>query len=97
MSYRDLGPLNLIREYSVAATPAAVAANTTAAQDITVTGVATTDTLFSVVKPTAQAGLGIVGWRIKAANTVEVVFANATAVAITPTAAQVYKFLVGKF
>lgn len=93
---RDAGPHNPIREFQVAASPESVAANTTAARDITVTGVETTDMLLAVVKPTAQAGLGIVGWRIKAADTVEVVFSNNTAVAIVPTASEVYLVTVAK-
>ena len=93
---RDTGPHNPIREYQVAASPAQVAINTTAARDITVTGVTTADILLNVVKPTAQAGLGIVGARIKEADTVEVVFSNNTGSAITPTASEVYKFVVIK-
>jgi len=91
---KDAGPHNPIREYQVAASPASVAANTTAARDITVTGVGTDDILLSVVKPTAQAGIGIAGYRIKAADTVEVVFVNSTASAVVPTAAEVYKVAV---
>ena len=49
--------------------PASVAANTTAEQTFTVTGLATTDFVFAVNKPTAQAGLGIVNWRIIARPT----------------------------
>jgi len=79
-----------LKVYSSAQTPAAVAANTSAEQDFTVTGVAATDKILSVVKPTAQAGLGIVGFRVKAANTVSVTFGNFTAAEITPTAAEAY-------
>lgn len=88
------GPHNPIVQYQVAASPASVAANTTAARDITVTGIGTDVMLLSVVKPTAQAGLGMVGYRIKDANTVEVVFSNNTASAIVPTASEVYKITV---
>lgn len=93
---RDAGPHNPIREYQAAASPTAVTANTTAARDITVTGVTTDDILLNVVKPTAQTGLGIAGARIKATDTVEVVFVNATAGSITPTASEVYKVAVIK-
>ena len=83
-----------LKVYSSAQTPAAVAANTAAEQDFTVTGVAATDKILSVVKPTAQAGLGIVGFRVKALNTVAVTFGNFTASEITPTAAQAYVITV---
>ena len=68
--------------------PASVAANTTAEQTFTVTGLATTDFVFAVNKPTAQAGLGIVNWRISAANTLAVTYSNDTASPITPSAAR---------
>lgn len=69
--------------------PAIVAANTTAEQTFTVTGVQVGD-VVSVTKPTAQAGLGVVGARVSAANTVAITFSNNTAAGITPTAAETY-------
>lgn len=71
-------------------TPAAVAANTTAEQTFTVTGLAVGDKIVTVSKPTAQAGLGIVGWRVSALNTLAITFSNNTAAGITPTAAETY-------
>lgn len=71
-------------------TPAAVAANTTAEQTFAVTGLAVGDVVF-VNKPTAQAGLGIVGARVSAANTLAITFSNNTAGSITPTAAETYQ------
>ena len=73
--------------------PAQVAANTTAEQTFAVSGVAATDVVISVNKPTAQAGLGIVGWRVASAGNVGITFANNTATPITPTASQVYQIL----
>lgn len=70
--------------------PASVAANTTAEQTFTVTGVAVGDVIF-VNKPTAQAGLGIVGVRVSAANQIAINFGNFTASPIVPTASQVYQ------
>jgi len=78
-----------IRVYAPSLTPAEVAANTTAEQTFTVTGLTTADKVF-VNKPTAQAGLGIVGQRVSAANTLAITFANVTGSPITPTAAQTY-------
>ena len=74
--------------------PAQVAANTTAEQTFTVSGLKTTDMIVGVSKPTAQAGLGIVGWRVSAADTLAITFSNNTGAGITPTASQVYSVLV---
>lgn len=77
--------------YKLSATlsPAIVAANTTAEQTFTVTGLAVGDVVM-VNKPTTQAGLGIVGARVSAANTLAITFSNNTAAGITPTASEVY-------
>jgi len=72
--------------------PAAVAANTSAEQTFACPGCLTTDFLCAVIKPTAQAGLGIVGWRITANDTIGITFANFTSGSITPTASQTYLF-----
>ena len=80
-----------IKKYSITISPAQVAANTTAEQTFTCTGlVLSTDTVIGVSKPTAQAGLGIVGWRVSADNTVAITFSNNTGSGITPTASQSY-------
>ena len=86
---------NLVKQsvISVTLTPAAIVLNTTAEQTFTVNGLLTGD-FVSCNKPTAQAGLGIVGCRVSAANTLAITFSNNTAGAITPTAAQVYLILV---
>ena len=67
--------------YSTAINPASVAANTTAEQTFTVTGLATTDKVI-VNKPTNTAGLGIVNVRASAADTIAITFGNFTAAAI---------------
>lgn len=77
--------------FTATLSPALVAANTTAEQTFTVTGLATTDTILSVTKPTSQAGLFIDGSRISATNTLALTFGNNTAVGITPTATEAYK------
>jgi hypothetical protein len=80
-----------IKKYTAALTPSAVAANTTAEQTFTVGGlVVATDTIIGVCKPTAQAGLGIVGWRVSANDTLAITFSNNTAAPILPTAGQIY-------
>jgi hypothetical protein len=79
-----------------ALTPSAVSANTSAEQTFTVTGLAVGDVVTGVNKPTTQAGIGIVGYRISAANTLAITFANFTAGSITPTAAEVYSFKISR-
>lgn len=74
---------------SVTLSPASVANATSAEQTFTMTGLLTTD-FVSVNKPTAQAGLGIVGTRVSAADTLAITFGNFTAATITPTASEVY-------
>lgn len=75
--------------YSQALNPAAVAPNTTAEQAFTITGIVASSTVW-VNKPSAQAGLGIVGTRVSAANILAVTYCNATAATITPTAGEIY-------
>jgi len=67
--------------------PASVAANTTAEQTFTLTGIRLGDAVFCT-KPTAQAGLGIAGCRCSAHDVVAITFINATAGAIVPTASE---------
>ena len=88
---------NLVKQsvISVTLTPAAIVLNTTAEQTFTVNGLLPGDMVL-VNKPTAQAGLGIVGSRVSAANTLAITFSNNTAASITPTAAQAYLVLVSR-
>lgn len=78
---------------AVVLSPAQVAANTTAEQTFTVPGLRASDVLVEVNKPTQQAGLGICGVRVSAANTMAVTFVNATAAPITPTASETYQVI----
>ena len=75
--------------YTATLTPASVAANTTAEQTFTVTGVVS-GTPIMVNKPSTQVGLGIMGARVSTTNVIAITFCNATATAITPTAGEVY-------
>lgn len=81
-------------KYSATLSPATVAANTCAAQSVTVTGVQASDTVLKVTKPTEQAGLSVVSGRASAANTVSVNFCNNTSAPITPRASESYTFVV---
>lgn len=97
MAHTDFGPHNPIRVYEVDGVDLdSVAANTTAEQDITVSGVAVGDALLNVVKPTLEAGLGVAGARIKAADTIAVTFVNPTASAVDAASEDGFKFVVLK-
>lgn len=71
--------------YSQSIDVASVAANTTAEQTFTVTGLTTADKVI-VNKPSLSAGLGIVNARVSAADTLAITFVNATSAAIDPAA-----------
>ena len=94
MSY-VLGNLPKQAVISVTLSPSAVAANTSAEQTFTVNGLEAGDHV-AVNKPSAQAGLGIVGARVSAANTLAITFGNFTGSSITPTASEVYKVLLSR-
>lgn len=91
---QDKPVVNYITVYTPALSPTAVNANTTTEKTFTVTGLAADDVILSVTKPTAQAGLGIVGYRVSAANQLAITFSNNTGSPITPTAGQVYTIIV---
>lgn len=74
---------------SATLSPAAVAANTTVEQQFSVVGLPA-NFLVQVMKPTAQAGLDILGCRIVGSNLLGITFANFTGSAITPTASEAY-------
>lgn len=81
--------------FAITLSPASVAINTTAEQTFAATGIGLiVGDVVLVQKPTAQAGLGIVGQRVSAADTLAITFANDTAGAITPTASEVYTVMV---
>jgi len=71
-------------------TPAAVAANITAAQTFTVAGLETTDHVLVSCAAAQTAGLFIADARVSAANTLSVQFGNLTAGSLTPTAGAYY-------
>jgi hypothetical protein len=95
MSY-NTGNIVKMSVISVTLSPASVAANTTAEQTFTVNGLLAGDFAAYVNKPTAQAGLGIVGCRVSAANTLAITFSNNTGSSILPTASQVYQILIAR-
>lgn len=74
---------------SAALTPVAVQPNTTAEQIFSVAGLPASAAV-QINKPTAQAGLIILGARAVAAGSLGITFGNLTAATITPTAAETY-------
>jgi len=91
----SIGNIQKVGIFNLTLSPASVAANTTAEQTFSAAsiGLLTTDVVF-VQKPTAQAGLGIVGARVSATDTLAITFSNNTAAPIVPTASQVYQVTV---
>ena len=79
-----------VRYITVSLSPAAVGANAAAEQIFAVAGVRGDDMVIAINKPTAQAGLGIVGMRVSSDGNIGITFANVTGSSITPTAAQTY-------
>jgi hypothetical protein len=77
-----------VRKFNIG-TPGAVATVSTLAYSVTVNGVNVGDFVW-VSKPTAQTGLGVVGARVTAANTIEIIYVNPTAGPLTPTASETY-------
>lgn len=75
--------------FQLTLSPASVANATSAEQTFACTGVRVGD-FVSVIKPTTQAGLGIVNARVSAKDVLAIAFMNATAATITPTASEVY-------
>lgn len=75
----------VMSDTSVALDPVSVAANTTAEQTFTVPGLVAGQPI-SVDPPAPTPGLGIVGARVSAANTLAINFSNSTGAAINPIA-----------
>jgi hypothetical protein len=67
-------------------TPAAVAANITAAQTFTIAGLLTTDHVAIACAGAQTAGIFIADVRVSAADTLSVQFGNITAGSLTPAA-----------
>ena len=91
----SIGNIQKVGLFQIALTPASVAANTTAEQAFAATGIGLSTGGFPSIepqdfvwvnKPTAQAGLGIVGMRVSATDTLAITYMNDTASPIVPTA-----------
>lgn len=88
-----LGNVSNVFFLQAALTPTIVNTVTAPEQTFTVNGLLTTD-LVIVNKPSAQAGLGIAGARVTAANTLGITYVNPTAGNITPTAETYLIFVI---
>jgi len=86
-AYR-LNPTGPISVFTQALTPVSVAANTTAEQTFSISSpnLLPAGSSVWINKPSWQAGLGIAGVRVSAANTLAVTYINTTSAAIVPTA-----------
>ena len=77
--------------YSKTLTPTSVAANATAEQTFTVTGLVVSD-IITINKPSLDAGIGIVNVRVSTVDTLAITYGNFTASPITPTS-ETYKIV----
>lgn len=90
------GNFNKLNAIEVQLSPFSVPATTSIEQVFALPGVALGDVILSVTKPTHQDGLTVTPGRVPNAGTFTLVFSNATAAAILPTAAQRYVVTVGR-
>jgi hypothetical protein len=88
----------LVLRGSITLSPALIAQGTTAEQTFSCPGLRPGDCVM-VTKPTAQAGLGIVGARCSTADNIGILFANVPSAGgnITPTASEVYQVTALRF
>ena len=63
-------------------------------QTVTVPGLRTTDVILRVKKPTEQDDLFVAGYRVSAADTLSIQWANVSAAPITPTALEEYELTI---
>ena len=89
------GSLPRVRTYSVTFDPANVAANAASRQTVTVTGIKTTD-ILTVNPPDLTAGLDLIGWRITAQDTVQLVLWNSTGSGIDEPSGTYLMHTIGK-
>lgn len=97
MPSTTLGRGNILYDFIIGPTltPVAVAGATSAEQSFTIQGLQVGDILDVNCNVAQTAGIGIVNVRVSAANTMTLMFANATAGSLTP-AAGLYNINVGR-
>lgn len=89
------GNIGALYGVTITLNPASVATITAAEQDFTVPGVLAGDLIVYFGMTTATAGLGIVNYRVKAANTISVTFVNPTVGAIDAASGN-FKLLIAR-
>ena len=89
------GNVGALYAMSLTLNPASVATITAAEQDFTVPGVKANDIIVYFGMLTAAPGLGVSGYRVKAANTISVTFVNPTIAAIDAAAGS-YRLLIAR-
>lgn len=82
-----------LTEFQPTINPAAVGANATSEQTFTVTGVKADDVVLTINKPTHTSGVGIVGYRVSADDTIAITFMNTTAGSVDPPS-ETYKVII---
>lgn len=90
------GNVRALHLLQITLSPAAVLANTTTEQLFSFPNIPVLPAnvnVASVSKPTAQAGLGIVGYR-STSTQLGITFSNNTGSSITPTASEIYNVLL---
>lgn len=80
----------LLRIYTTSQSPASIAPNTTQEVSMTVSGIAATDIIVALIKPTAQAGFAVGTARASTTNTIGASFGNVSATTVTPTTTESY-------
>jgi hypothetical protein len=93
MSSGGIGAFDRFCITQLSVNAASVGSSTSAEQTFTLPGIATSDIVVQVTKPSLTAGLSIGNSRVTAANTVGITFVNSTASPIDP-AAETYTFIV---
>lgn len=86
----DANSSDFLIQATVTSSPAGLLSQTAPDTSQTVTGLATTDSITGVTKPTTQAGLLVGNARVSAANVLGLQYANASAATLTPTVSEVY-------
>ena len=89
-----INPVAPLLNYTQTLTPTSVAANTTAEQTFTVTGLVAGSMVWVNKVSSFTSGLAILGVRVSAANTLSINFGNLTGTAIVPPAEP---YLIGNF
>lgn len=85
-----------VTKYAPTINPASVAASVTVEQTFPVPGLKAGDVVLAINKPSATAGLGIVGARVSADDTLAITFTNPSAGAVDAPS-EVYEVVVATF